>query len=176
MFPSKYAWKSLIKTKIRNFYEADWKERDADFARFRIIHPELSLSNIWKVALDKASAHATFLVARLWTVVLLQNDSIQCLLCGRLTYDIYKHIVSVCIGFSRERELFISHNTNNINPDIGNYLRQTDLESLYCALLGAKNQKCFKCDETVYHMFLCSSVAFVSRLVTPYTGHYIVST
>ena len=70
MFPSKYAWKSLIKTKIRNFYEADWKERlnsDADFARLRIIHPELTLSNIWNVALDKASAHATFLVARLWT-------------------------------------------------------------------------------------------------------------
>ena len=93
MFSSKYAWKSLIKTKIRNFYEADWKERlknDADFARFRIIHPELTLSNIWKVALDKASAHATFLVARLWTVVLSQNDSIQCSLCGRLTYDTVK--------------------------------------------------------------------------------------
>ncbi|MEW8547065.1 MAG: hypothetical protein AB2693_26415, partial [Candidatus Thiodiazotropha sp.] len=172
MFPSKYAWKSLIKTRIRNFYEAAWEERlnnDAEFARFKIIQPELTLSNIWNAALDKATAHATFLVARLWTMVPQQNDSIQCLLCGRLTYDIYKHLVSACASFSRVRELFISHVLNCINTDIGNYLRQTDLESLYCALLGAKNHICFECDEKVYDMFLCSSIAFVSQVVTLYT-------
>ena len=48
IFPSKYTWKAVIKNEIRSFYETAWNERlenDADFVRFRLIHPELKLSN-----------------------------------------------------------------------------------------------------------------------------------
>ena len=57
VFPSKYTWKTIVKCKIRTFYEAAWHERlnnDADFARFRLIHPELRMSSIWTLSHDKS--------------------------------------------------------------------------------------------------------------------------
>ena len=101
IFPSKYTWKAVIKPKTCSFYETAWNEKvgnDADFARFRLIHPELILSNIWTVGLDKSSAHAVVLVARLWTLLPQANDQEKCLLCGRFRFDIlvYKHIVTAC--------------------------------------------------------------------------------
>ena len=139
--PSKYTWKAVIKSKIRSFYERAWKERlenDTDFARFKLIHPELKSSNIWSVALDKPSAHAIFLVARLCTLLPQTNYQEECFVCGRYAVDIMKHIVTSCSGFTQERERFITHTTNNISAEISRFLRNTNFESLYCRPVGSQ--------------------------------------
>ena len=137
---------------------------DANFARFRIIQPELKLSSIW-TKLDKDSAHTISLVARLWMLIPQANNPVPCLLCGRFTYDINKHIVSACAGFSTERECFIYHITNDINAHIGHFMRHADFESLHCSLLGAKIHRSLECDYIIYDGFFCRAIAFVSQLV-----------
>ena len=95
VFPSKYTWKTKVMCKIRTFYEAAWHERlnnDADFARFRFIHPELRMLSIWTLSHDKSSAHAVFLVARLCATISQQNDLIRCF-CVVLKLQIYISIL-----------------------------------------------------------------------------------
>ena len=166
-FPSKYTWKTLCKSKIRSFYETAWHERvdnDADFARFIIIQPELKLSNIWTVAADKSSAHATFLVARLITVLPQEDEFTQCSLCSRLTRDINKHVVTACTGFSQEREQFLLYVKDHVDTEISHFLRQTDYESLYCSMLGARLRFNLELDDTVSDQFFCSAIAFLSHV------------
>ena len=165
-FPSKHTWKTLCESKIRSFYEKAWHERvenDADFARFIIIQPELKLSNIWTVAADKSSAHATFLVARLITVLPQVDEFTQCSLCSRLTRDINKH-VTACTGFSQEREHFLLYVKDHVDTEISHFLRQTDHESLYCSMLGARLRFNLEFDDTVSDQFFRSAIAFLSHV------------
>ena len=79
IFPTKGTWKTIVKRKIRIYYETVWTERvnnDADFARFRLIHPTLKMSNIWTISHNKSSFHSALIVARLCTLVPQQNDPI----------------------------------------------------------------------------------------------------
>ena len=125
LFPTKGTWKTIVKHKIRIYYETAWTERvenDADFARFRLIHPAIKMSNIWTISHNKSSFHSALIVARLCTLVPQQNDPIQCLFCGTITYDIYKHTVSACPRFTNERESFIRLISNEVCSDIGNFL------------------------------------------------------
>ena len=49
LFPTKGTWKTIIKHKIRIYYETVWTERvdnNSDFARFRLIHPAIKMSKI----------------------------------------------------------------------------------------------------------------------------------
>ena len=67
------------------------------------------------------------------------NDHEKCVVCGRLTLDINKHIVTACTGFSFERESFLLHVRNNINVDISHFLKHTDIASIlwdFFATLG----------------------------------------
>ena len=90
----------------------------------------------------------------------------------RFTFDIYKHIVTACAGFSHERERFILYISNNISADISRFLSHTDLESLYCSLLGGRQHMNLECDDTIYDQFLCSAITFVSQLVRRYPSLY----
>ena len=99
LFPTKGTWKTIVKHKIRIYYETAWTERvenDADFARFRLIHPAIKMSNIWTISHNKSSFHSALIVARLCTLVPQQNDPIQCLFCGTITYDILIYIRIFC--------------------------------------------------------------------------------
>ena len=172
VFPSKFVWKTIVNRKIREFYEIAWHERlnaDDDFARFRTVQTDLSLSNIWTVCHEKSSAHAMLIAARLCATTQQNNDLIQCTLCHSATSDINKHIIIACFMFTPHREGFIRLITNHVNPDIGNRLRQIDLESLFSAILGAKTQTCFaSCTGAEYEAFLYNSILFVSQVVTLY--------
>ena len=102
----KYTWKTIVKCKIRTFYEAAWHERlnnDADFARFRVIHPELRMSSIWTLSHDKSFAHAIFLVARLCATISQQNDLIHCF-CVVLKPQIYISILCLHVPHLLYRE------------------------------------------------------------------------
>ena len=108
-----------------------------------------------------------FIAARLCATTPQNNDLIQCTLCHSVTSDINKHIITACFMFTPHREGFIRLITNHVNPDIGNRLRQIDLESLFCAILGAKTQTCFaSCTDAEYEAFfiqfyaLCESSCY----------------
>lgn len=169
VFPSKFAWKTIVKRKIRDFYETAWHERlntDDDFARFRRVHTNLSLSNIWTVSHEKASAHAIFIAAKLCATTPRNNEFTQC---HTASSDINKHIITACSMFTQHRETFIRFVTKHVNPNIGNLLRQIDLESLYSVFLGAKTQTCLNtCADVEYETFLYNSILFVSQIVTLY--------
>ena len=172
VFPSKYTWKSIVKRKVRELYETAWHERlntDDDFARFRTIHTDLCISNIWTLSHEKSFAHSMFIAARLCATSPQTNDLIHCILCDFATYDINKHITTSCTGFIHLRESFIQLITNHVNQDIGHLLRQTDLETLYSSFLGAKTQNCFiSCTNEEYKSFLYNAVLFISEVVTLY--------
>ena len=82
VFPSKYTWKSIVKRKVRGLYETAWHERlntDDDFARFRTIHTDLCISNIWPLSHEKSFAHSMFIAARLCATSPQTNDFIHCI-------------------------------------------------------------------------------------------------
>ena len=143
-------------------------EKDADFARFRLIHPTIKMSNIWTISHNKPSLHSALIVARLCTLVPQQNDPIQCFFCGTITSDIYKHTVSACPRFTNKRESFIRLISNEVCTDIGNFLRSANMESFLCALLGVKGHTCFNNAETTYDLFLYNSIEFVSQIIRIY--------
>ena len=168
LFPTKGTWKTIVEHKIRIYYETAWIERvdnDADFARFRLIHPSIKMSNIWTIRHNKSSFYSALIVARLCTLVPQQNDPIQCLFCGTTPSDIYKHTVSACPRFTNERESFIRLVSNEVCTDIGNFLRSANMESFLCALLKAKGHTCFNNNETTYGTFLYNSIEFVSQTI-----------
>ena len=106
LFPTKGTWKTIVKHKIRIYYETSWTERvenDADFARFRLIHPAIKMSNIWSISHNKSSFHSALIVARLCTLVPQQNDPIQCLFCGTITYNKYIQTYSISLSTIYER-------------------------------------------------------------------------
>ena len=117
-FPSKSQWKSLVYQKVSKFYEGEWSQRlqnDSDFIRFKVLHPRLEMSIIWKLPLNKSIASVTFLVSRLWSKVTQQPPNIErCNLCKTATSDIHRHIVSSCPNFLRQRLGL----TNNISMSI----------------------------------------------------------
>ena len=157
--------------KVRIYYETAWTERvdnDADFARFRLINPAIKMSNIWTISHNKSSFNSALIVARLCTLVPQQNDPIQCLFCGTITSDIFKHTVSACPRFMNERESFIRFISNEVCTDISNFLRSANMESFLCTLLGAKGHTCFNNVETTYDTFLYNAIEFVSQTIRIY--------
>ena len=121
LFPTKGTWKTIVKHKIRIYYETAWTEKvdnDADLAKLRLIHPAIKMSNIWTISHNKSCFHSALIVARLCTLVPQQNDPIQCLFCGTTASD-----VSACPRFMNEQESFIKFISNEICTDIGNILR-----------------------------------------------------
>lgn len=172
IFPSKLQWKNIIQSKINHFYEIEWHERlqaDADFNRFKTLHPSLEMSVIWKLTLDISTAPASFLVARLWSKVhKCESEYEQCLFCSTYTTDIYKHVVSSCPYFLPERLKFINHVKDHVNADIGNILKSTDFESFFCSLLGRRFQIDHDVSSSDIMQFLSNSFRFVNNVIRAY--------
>lgn len=118
-------------------------------------------------------ARSLFLVAKLQTFTLQHDVPTQWLLCDSITYDRYKHIVCVCPAFTNEREHFVYYITNTISVDIGRFLRQTDLETFYCCLLGAKPHAFAVSNDALFDRFMANCIAFVSIIVREYNRHLI---
>ena len=172
IFPSKLQWKNIIQSKINHFYEIEWHERlqaDADFNRFKTLHPSLEMSVIWKLTLDISTAPASFLVARLWSKVhKCESEYEQCLFCSTYTIDIYKHVASSCPYFLLERLKFINHVKDHVNADIGNILKSTDFESFFCSLLGRRFQIDHDVSSSDIMQFLSNSFRFVNNVIRAY--------
>ena len=171
-FPSKHQWKTLISRKITQRYEGEWSQRvqnDSDFNRFKLLHPRLEMSVVWKLPLNKSIASVAFLVSRLWSKVTQQIPSIeQCNLCKAATSDIWKHIVSSCPYFQQQRLELVYNISQNVSEEISIFLQSTDFETFYCSLIGFIVH-CFPdMDNEALNHFLTLSFTFVSNTLRQY--------
>lgn len=172
VFPSKLQWKNMIQRKIYQFYENEWHERlqaDADFNRFKTLHPSLEMSIIWRLTLDNSTAPASFLIARLWSKVQKYESKYElCLYCSKYTIDICKHVVSSCPHFLPERLEFINHVKDHVNADIGTFLKSMDFETFFCSLLGRRFQINHDVSTSDIMQFLSNSFRFVNNVIRAY--------
>ena len=171
-FPSKHIWKNLVSRKINQWFEGEWSQRlqnDPDFDRFKILHPRLEMSVVWKLPLNKSIASVAFLVGRLWSKVTQQPPSIEvCNLCKAATYDTRKHIVSSCPYFLRQRLELVRNISQNVSEEISNFLQSTDFETFYCSVIGFIVH-CFPDMESeALNHFLTLSFTFVSNTLRQY--------
>ena len=166
-FPSKSQWKSLVYQKVSQFYEDEWSQRlqnDSDFNRFKVLHPRLEMSIIWKLPLNKSIASVAFLVSRLWSKVTQQPPNIErCNLCKTATSDIHKHIVSSCPNFLRQRLELTNNISMSVSEEISYFLRSSDFETFYCSMLGAIAQYFDYIDDDDLRHILMLSFTFVSN-------------
>jgi len=113
VIPSKYEWKSKVKSSILRCETELWDQRMAasnDYIFFRILHPNIELSIVYKVCNNSMHRDTMLVIARLWTrSVTLENQ--LCSKCDSTFQDELVHVICECLYTAAARIHFFTLST-----------------------------------------------------------------
>ena len=118
VIPSKYEWKSRVKSSILRCETDLWDQRMAasnDFIFFRILHPTIEPSIVYTVCNNSMHRDTRLVIARLWTrSVNLKNQ--LCSKCDSTFQDELVHVICECPYTAAARIQFTDSLDNILLP------------------------------------------------------------
>jgi hypothetical protein len=154
-FPSKYAWKRIVKNSVFNVEESKWQSHissSLDIRHFLHIHPYLKIHKAWHISrlnpLLKEQAHHVVCICASWRPMTCKG---VCLLCRSSYSDLLIHVICNCQYISQTRDEFWMSLL-----DIGPIELSTTLHSLPDSVLLTKLLSCelpVTVDDTIEHIY-----------------------
>ena len=111
--PKKAAWKRIIKRTITTRFDVERVRRmqnDAQFVRFRSMHPSCQIAKIWLLPANTKEFFLADYVARLWVLTPLAQPRI-CPECESPYFDMVEHALTSCFMTSRIKDTFTNYVT-----------------------------------------------------------------
>ena len=170
-FPTKGAWKTIVRQSIHNFQSIAWTTRtetDRDFKMFRNLHHNITPAKIYKFDFSFDEIRLIKFVAKLWTVTPLPSQQI-CALCEKTYHDPFQHAVLCCPATEHIRDTFFNCIVNEFDVHLYYEITHMCNYDLYLMLLGGfpttvlndqHDQKSFIC---ICAKFLCEASAYFSK-------------
>jgi len=168
--PSKRQWKTLVKHAIDNSESGLCNQRmstDNDFTFFRILHPCIASSIIYRVC-NRSSARSTICtIARLWARhVSLENE--LCPHCNNTYQEQLVHALCECPATSTVHSQFYEHLSNILLPDQKHSLLELERVALTLRLLGAPRKHLLDIGNEV--LLLKNSFPYIVSCIQVYTN------
>ena len=169
--PHKLAWKRIVKSTILTHEQTQWQRRmiiSVDFIRFRTIHSELRMSNLWSVAKEKSDSVPLIRFVANLLCANFSRTEIECCKCHNMCIDEFEHLMFNC-RINNESGKSLNVLIDKLEPTFGNeicdLLRNCSHELIMMYCLGYVDHR-LSCivESDQYSSFLVVCARHVSQI------------